>query len=305
MARRLTTPRHGGIATTSDERGVVYVEFLFAFVPLFLLFLGICQLALLHTARLIVQHAAFAAARSAIVVLHESPDSYDGAERGHLSRGRADAHAGIDGMLARMGLLPVTGLLSNPSELSGGFVGFLASVISGTVKRQQGARMAPIRAAAYMPLIPLAPRASTPTLSASVDAGIVNDVSAALNYTKAASVITIQAGPGSPDLAADPIDANAAVTVRVTYVYECGVPIVRGLVCSSLESLLTQKAGVGLFGILFGPPPSKLAQRLQFGESSGLDQLLPRDASVVVFDAEATLPNQGVAHLGKDWDDAA
>ena len=37
-----------------DRRGVVYVEFLLAFIPLFLLFLGTCQLALLNAARLMV-----------------------------------------------------------------------------------------------------------------------------------------------------------------------------------------------------------------------------------------------------------
>src|SRR5262249_33776551 len=121
----------------------------------------------------------------------------------------------------------------------------------------------------------------------------------ALDYTKAASAITVHAAPGSAELAPEPIDAKASVTVRVTYVYQCGVPIVRGLMCSSLESLLAQKKGFSLFGVTFGQPPSKLAARLGLAESPQLDHLVPKDASVVVFEAEATLPNQGAAYEKK------
>jgi hypothetical protein len=285
----------------SDERGVVYVEFLFAFVPLFLLFLGTCQLALLHTAKLIVHHAAFAAARSAVVVLPEDPHDYDGAPRGSLSFGRTDAQLGLEGMLARLGVLPPwAALVPTAPSTDGGVLGFLAAVANGKWRPQQGARMAPIRAAAYMPLLTLAPASSRATLAASVDARLAGDVSASLDYTKAASVITVHAAPGAAALAPEPIDGKAAVTVRVTYVYQCSVPIVRGLMCSSLDSVLAQKKGFSIFGLTFGQQPSKLAQRLSLAESSQLGHLVPTEASVVVFEAEATLPNQGAAYEDKD-----
>lgn len=288
-------------AACPDDRGVVYLEFLFAFVPLFLLFLGTCQLALLHTAKLIVHHAAFAAARSTVVVLSEDPHEYDESPRGTLSFGRADAQLGIEGMLARLGLLPPwAALLPTTPSNDGGVLGFLKAVASGSWKPQQGARMAPIRAAAYMPLLTLAPASSRATLAASVDAGVAGDVSGALDYTKAASVITVHAAPGSAELAREPIDGKASVTVRVTYVYQCSVPIVRGLMCSSLQSLLAQEKGFSIFGLVFGQQPSKLAKRLSFAESSELGHLVPADASVVVFEAEATLPNQGAAYEDKE-----
>ncbi len=73
------------LALRHDSRGVVYVEFLIAFFPLLVIFLGICQLALIASARLVVQHAALAAARSAIVVLEDSPDDFGGAGKGKLT----------------------------------------------------------------------------------------------------------------------------------------------------------------------------------------------------------------------------
>ena len=162
-----------------DERGVVYVEFLMAFMPLFMLFLGICQLALMHTARLVVQLAAFAAVRSAIVVLEESPDGYDGAERGSLSRGRATDQPGIDSLLMKLGLLPRSGIPGTAHGLVG-----LTTFITGVEVRaaQQGARMSPIREAAYMPVMVLAPSDQTGTLAGSVDSRLGTRVQAALEF---------------------------------------------------------------------------------------------------------------------------
>ena len=75
-------------ALARDERGVVYVEFLLAFVPLFTLFLGIAQLVLLWGGRLVVGHAASRAARTASVVLDDDPRYYDHEPR-NADHGRA------------------------------------------------------------------------------------------------------------------------------------------------------------------------------------------------------------------------
>jgi len=68
----------------ADRRGVVFVEFLIAFVPMWTFFLCVVQLALIAHADLIVKHAADSAARSAVVVLPE------GGPRCVRSRGRPD-----------------------------------------------------------------------------------------------------------------------------------------------------------------------------------------------------------------------
>ncbi|HVW25521.1 MAG TPA: TadE family protein [Polyangiaceae bacterium] len=304
MARSMSTtrpalrPKHAQIASgydTGNERGLVYIEFLFAFVPLFLLFLGICQLALLHTAKLVVQHSAFAAVRSAIVVLDEPPDEYDGAARGDLTRGRTGAQPGIDDLLARVGVLPLWWTQLHPQK-DAGMTFNLANISSGIVpKTQQGARMVPIRAAAYMPLVVLAPVGGNGNLAGSVGAMVDAFAPAALMYTKAASVVTIQAASGSSELAHEPIGSKAPVTVHVTYLYECGVPLVNAFMCSSLESLLDEKPQRD--SAPKAPrTPSALARRLKLAESGDLENLVSPGEYFAVLDAEATLPNQGAAY---------
>src|SRR5690606_6628936 len=49
----------------ASREGAAYVEFLLAFMPLFVLFLGIVQVSLLFAADLVVKHAAYRATRAA------------------------------------------------------------------------------------------------------------------------------------------------------------------------------------------------------------------------------------------------
>ena len=132
----------------NDERGAVYVEFLIAFFPLFLLFLALCQLALIGSAEAIVRHAAYAAVRSAIVVLEDDPEKFDRADRGSLSQGRASAVKGLDDVVSKLWIGRVS-VTNNNLKLGGISVDNLVS--------QQGARMVPIRTAALLPLLPIAP----------------------------------------------------------------------------------------------------------------------------------------------------
>ena len=120
----------------ADERGAVYVEFIFAFMPIFLLFLAIAQVAQLASAKLVVAHAAARAVRTAVVVLNDSPRAYDKAPRGDLSQGQPQPDDGLEGLLARLELVraATTCIPTRPQSPS--------SV------PQQGARMAPIRTAA-------------------------------------------------------------------------------------------------------------------------------------------------------------
>ena len=74
--RRPTTRR-----PMSDDAGAVTIEFLIAFPPVFLLFLGATQFALIAAAELVVRHAAIEGARAATVVLDDDPRHYGGAPR--------------------------------------------------------------------------------------------------------------------------------------------------------------------------------------------------------------------------------
>ncbi len=60
-----------------DRRGAVYVEFLVAFMPVFVTFLGIAQLADLYAARLVIEHAAVRTARAGAVVFPDDPRNYN------------------------------------------------------------------------------------------------------------------------------------------------------------------------------------------------------------------------------------
>jgi hypothetical protein len=60
-----------------DTRGAVYVEFLIAFMPVFVFFLCLLQLALLFSAKLLVEHSATTGARAAAVVFGDEPGPYN------------------------------------------------------------------------------------------------------------------------------------------------------------------------------------------------------------------------------------
>ncbi len=59
-----------------ETRGAVYVEFLIAFLPVFVFFLCMIQLSLLFSAKLMVEHAAVIGARAAAVVFGDAPSVY-------------------------------------------------------------------------------------------------------------------------------------------------------------------------------------------------------------------------------------
>lgn len=63
-------------ALTRDERGAVFVEHLIAYLPVIFFFLATWQLIELCAAQLIVQRAASAAVRAAIVVMPDDPALY-------------------------------------------------------------------------------------------------------------------------------------------------------------------------------------------------------------------------------------
>ena len=74
-----------------DRRGAVYVEFLVAFLPLFIFFECLVQLSGMLTAKLVVQHAAVTATRAAVVVLYDDPQYYGDEKVGSATGQRLEA----------------------------------------------------------------------------------------------------------------------------------------------------------------------------------------------------------------------
>jgi hypothetical protein len=70
-------------ALSSDARGAVFVEFLIAFLPMFVLFSCLVQLGFLQAADLVTKHSAWMGARAAIVIISDDPAYYG--EAGGLS----------------------------------------------------------------------------------------------------------------------------------------------------------------------------------------------------------------------------
>jgi hypothetical protein len=273
-----------------DEAGVVYLEFLLAIVPVLLLFFAICQLALLTTAGAVVRHAAYRAARSAIVVLEDDPEHFDGAARGDTDAGDPKR---VGGLAEFLGALPGVGPLARDEagdEPTGGGK-------PDPALKQRGARMRPIRAAAYLPLLVLAPDANPSgaapsTLEGSLSAKFVEELPWALTYTQSATVVTLHTRPGTETLAPTRIPYSANVTVRVSYLYPCSVPIVRTLMCSTLASLVNETDPASPQGKRAG----ELAKRLALAEQQGALQKLGADTRFFDLRAEITLPNQGAAY---------
>jgi len=271
-----------------DRRGVVYVEFLLAFIPLFLLFLGTCQLALLNAARLMVSHAAVTAVRSAIVILEDPADDYDGVPRGYLSS-QAPSTTASD---------PPAGNRWRDSAWSGrrnSQVGDLATAAFGpSDPPQDGPRMEKIRSAALGPLMALAPSGATVVIhSDSMIRALASNsgllIAFASEYTTAATAVTVHSSPTDPALAADPIDPKGQVTVRVTYLYRCGIPVVRALMCRSLQSLL---------GVSERGDASNDAKRLaDFADPGLIERAMRDDDRYTIITGLSTLPNQGAGYV--------
>jgi hypothetical protein len=157
-----------------------------------------------------------------------------------------------------------------------GKLGFVAApTVDAMVKvPQQGARMVPIQTAALLPLLPIAPRAnlSTDTLGNALVAATEQQLPYALEYSRAATRVTVHDEPNNVSLASEPVDSKASVTVRVSYIYHCTVPVVRAMMCRGLAGISKESPG----------QPVEALQRL-----------MGNDGRFKLLTAQATLPNQG------------
>lgn len=186
----------------SDARGAVYVEFLIAFMPLFVLFLGICQLSLLVVARVVVSHAAYNAARAAIVVLEDDPQYYRNVARGVVSDGGGNQQG--------QRMKDIRTAATEPLKI-----------------------LAPGADASLMPGKSVAAAITPMTLAQS---------SASDTFTNFATHVTLHDNTTSEAYASEPIAIDAAVTARVEYYYQCDIPLIRSLVCKSMRALMADPA---------------------------------------------------------------
>jgi hypothetical protein len=232
----------------SDQRGVVMLEFLLAFLPIFALFLGLLQLALLEVADLVVRHAAIAGARSASVVLYDDPQYYDGTQSG-------DA-------------------------------------------RDPSPRMAVIRGAVHARLAAIAPAWSV--LEGAVDPGLRPSVADAIGeadlsrialalalYLPATTAIAFPRAPGSSELL-DQLASTEALTVRITQLVPCAVPLAGALLCRRFEW-----DGAKLRAEGADPTTQRALEELRRAPLAPLQAMLTSSGMpLALLQAEASLPAQ-------------
>jgi hypothetical protein len=302
------------------DQGVVYAEFLIAFLCFFVLFMASVQLAVLASARLVVQHAATLAVRAAVVTIDDDPAFYAGEERKRL-----DPRGGKQDQGASRALELLTG------------APLFAPVGMDTRGSQ---RLSRVRNAAYLALaavgpspgqvarwLPFAARGGSPLTAPSLGAEIGDSPGARLAasfaiYDRVGAAIVFPERPGGAELASDAAGFadDAAVTVRVVYLFPCGVPLARELICRSLIELggVAESAGRMLGDLGQNSSLARLnalweAWRSRHGGWSGLNgvgRALARaewshlqlalyahpEEKFAVLEGEASLPNHGAAY---------
>jgi hypothetical protein len=321
MTEDYRTPRRRRHRAARSAAGAVYVEVLVAIIPVLVFFFGLLQLALLYTAKLVVTHAAQRAVRSAVVVLEDDPARFEGTPQGEVTyhdTSSSGSSGGTEQFLQGMAdVLQV--------KLPTGDVGSL-------LNSESGPRLAAIQRAAYMPLATLAPNAATLLQTfgmsgSNLGAGngnLAQFVIGLLLYNRAAAMVTLRKPDGT---VANCVGATERVTVRVTYMYMCTIPIAANIMCDSLMKLsgldqLTdaaknaydsatggdldglQRAKEGLTTDLqrVSDKVGGLSRELQYAAAPEL--LLPFLASRAHFkllSGEASLPNQGAFYYERKW----
>lgn len=305
---------------TQDTFGAVYVEFLIAFIPFFVMILGMMQIALMYSAHLIVQHAAYSAARAAMVVFPDCPDRYGGAAVNLVNGGGR----GDDPISALTSLFP-----------GGGGGGGLPGIPTGGGRSGGGARLNAVHFAANFPLVATSPSLNEITHNYNtreqsvIDAigGQMNPMArlalGAVGYNQAALAVNFPRQTRSRTMR-DQWGARDLVTARVTYLFHCGVPIVNKIACddalqlysglpirqlrNAADTLRSGRASIGeinavLNSVRAAQDRLSVARPALQDEMSGSPigyggsaiLLAVSRGNFSVLRAEAMMPNQGIA----------
>ncbi len=236
--------------------GVVYVEFLIAFIPIFVFFLGMVQLALAYGCKLGVQRAANNAARAAVVVLDDDPRWYDCQARMSFP---ADVECTNDTRFSKLMDSVMERMGGGDAAASG--VEVLEGLGMGSEDADpqpvtQGCRYRAVREAAVMSLIPFAPTVNQFSERDSVlqamgsSEGLVS-LSPALQRLAAAFIwgrmisLTFPDSPNGRNMKFAYGEGDM-VRVRVTFPFKCNIPIVNRFLCESPAVWYGGEAGAGV-----------------------------------------------------------
>lgn len=267
---RRASNRARGARARRRREGAVYVEFLIAFPPVLIFFLCLVQLSMIYVGKLSVQHAAYRAARAAIVVLPDNPSKYFG----HPTVNQVGGLAGFSGPV-----IPPFGF----------------TVLGG-------ARLDMIRAAAWIPLIPICPSTgwsgTRDNVIRSFEAGS-DQAAARATYAQGTTAVTMWSSPGAsfPSLPLSSVQPHQEITTRVTHLYYCSIPLANEILCDDIQGAMglrpTLSTGLDRDRLAGGAELATILAAF-FPASLGLD-----NGHFIIIRAENTLPNQGAGYVYK------
>ncbi len=220
------------------KQGVVYVETIIVIIPFLILFFGLIQLGLLLAADLLVQHAAAKAARAAIVIL---PDD---------SKEAAYSKSPLNKIGKGKGL-------------------------KAYKKTKKESRYEAIRNAARMVLSPISPALNKgDSVEAALKTNAGSTITGMAVWTKQAVALSF---PGAENSYKTTFAPQENISIEITYLYKCSIPIGKELVCKSYSRL-----------------DKKLKKLLQIKGSMLPAANLNSNWKFVALQARASLPNQGL-----------
>jgi hypothetical protein len=229
------------------------LEFIIAFPPLLLVFLGVIQLALLAAADLVVRHAAVEGVRSAAVVLDDDPQYYSGARRLQI--------AGTDGG-------------DGPRMAA--------------VRHAVHARLAAIAPGSGW-LLHLIGLGGAPTVASAIGESASRATVGSSGYLPMSTAVVFPVAPGSPELQETDV-AESTLVLRVVHLAPCAVPVVAMLLCDELAWDAERKQLV-VDGA--DPPAERALADLRRAPAAEWQWLLARASlRFALLQAEASLPVQ-------------
>ena len=208
------------------QAGAAATEMLIVLVPMLLVVLGIMQLAQLATAGLLVRYAAFAAARSAMVVLPEGDP---------LPENRPDEDPpppdGTPGWVGGVAGVSDVGRAGEGWARSARYAAIAraAPYVTTAVSPPLGGAFGEVSVAAALDGEPLVPDVGGPI-------GLLGKVATKAAYAVAATA-TVIVDPRDPDRYLMSVPSRGEFGVRVTYLFACRMPLVNRVMCRKFADL--------------------------------------------------------------------
>jgi TadE-like protein len=213
-----------------DQRGAVFVEFIICFIPMFVFFLGITQLAFSYATKIVVQHAASKAVRAAMV---SEPEAKRDCPNGDPGDDRDAA-----------GFKTLQDPFSTEPSSKGGGQG-----PSGGSEKEESPLLTKIRAAAYLPLAAMAPLVGGDGLLGVLAKGLgqytTRFAAGYYIYNRSHAGVTFRDQDGKVLEPQPRRLPEGRVTIHVSYLHYCMIPLVSRIMCNPIYDLAGLRREIG------------------------------------------------------------